>query len=502
MLSSRTARVHGLLVLLTASLLAFLMLGRTGFASGEGTFVFPGWEMLEREEWVVPRLFGMVDLRSGVLVSWLQGGVAWVFGQSEFVARGVPASAFVVWCLTCFTFAQRWFGAPWGLVAGLSACVVPVWWWEGRSADPAIIHAMFTVLAVCLVIDRALARRQSTFGAIGTGWGLALAVAGMFLTSGPAGAPVLIAVLAALLLTTRRLSGAFWPATLLMLSAGTVAWGAWVMAAKSALVHETVHALPPVKQGTCWEPETLARLQALSWAPFYACLLWMPWRSTARGVPLRGSVIEPSPRDFARTLAWTCVLALAFLLATGAKDMLPALALLPLCIAAAIHHTLDASRRAGTRALARPRVIARVLFVVLLAVTVALTLLAERGRHSPKADAQRLGDVLQGQRAEHRELWAEGVAMDSPEVLRYACDRAFEHGQWITPRWKHRNQGDPPNLPPENSYLVVRTQERVRANVGRSEWPDFDAAGVGTWPLVMEGTTHNWVYRVYQSPAP
>jgi hypothetical protein len=89
-----------------------------------------------------------------------------------------------------------------------------------------------------------------------------------------------------------------------------------------------------------------------------------------------------------------------------------------------------------------------------------------------------------------------------PEVLRYACDRAYSRGEWVTPRWKPRRVGEPPTLPPPGSYLIVRTDAMRRDAGEEAEWPIVQAAGVGAWPLVFEGKAHNFEYRVYQSPAP
>ncbi len=486
-------------VLTTAVLLTTVLLGRTGFAAGEGAFVYPGWEMLESGDWIVPRLFGMVDLRCGVLVAWLQGAAAWMFGQTEIVARIIPAAAFVAMCMACFAFARRWFGRPWGLVAGLACSVTPIWWWEGRSADPQVIHGLFAMLAVCLVIDRALGpRRRSTIASIGAMWGIAAAVAGMLLTAGPSGAPVILAVLVALVITTRSILTALWPGTLLMVTAGGLAWAAWVMAMRSALVHETVHALPPVILGAFWDPDARFILKGSSWAPFCVCLCWVPWRGRMNQDGPMGAAHRTATSS---TLGYTFVLSLCALWATGGPT-LPALTLLPLCIAGVGAHRLAGQKLAGSRSGVHARPIAVTVFSFLLVATIVLTLMAERGRESAKGDALRLGDALLGQRAEHRELWAEGIAANTPEVLRYACDRAYERGQWITPRWKFREKDDPPNLPPEGSYVVVQTQERVRANNGREELSDFEAAGASRWPLEFTGKTHNWSYQVFRSPPP
>ncbi|MFO0830216.1 MAG: hypothetical protein U0637_00095 [Phycisphaerales bacterium] len=498
-----TARGHGLVVLAVSVVCSFAFLGRTGFFAGEGAGVYPGWEMLERDDWVVPRLFGLTDLRSGVLVAWLQGASAWVFGESEFVARGVVGAAFVCICVASFVFGQRWFGRPWGLVAGLAACVMPVWWWEGRWADPAVVHALFVMLAACLMMDRVLGPVRTGLGGVGAVWGLALCVACALLAAGPAGMPVLMATLVAILVVTRSVLAALWPGTLLMLGAGTLAWATWVMAVRSALVHESVPELAAVVLGGAWGPDLQPLLRALAWAPLLVCLAWAPWGGLAPGLRrLRWSRGGWASADaVAAALPWVCVLGLAGLWAVGAGSLLPALVLLPLCVAGVACHRLGMARRVGLPVVRRARAVGVAAFAFLLVAGAALTLLSERSRESPRGDAERLGEVLVGKRADHRELWAEGVAADAPEVLRYACDRAYERGQFITARWKFRRAGDPANLPPEGSYLVVKTDERRRA-ANRDEWPDFEAAGVSRWPVVFDGTTHNWRYRVFLSPTP
>ena len=56
---------HAFVVLVVAIALYFPFLGFSGFAHSEGFRVYPGWEMLEGGDWVVPHLFGQVYLRRG-----------------------------------------------------------------------------------------------------------------------------------------------------------------------------------------------------------------------------------------------------------------------------------------------------------------------------------------------------------------------------------------------------------------------------------------------------
>lgn len=512
---------HALVVLVVAVALYFPFLGFSGFAHSEGFRVYPGWEMLEGGDWVVPHLFGQVYLRKPPLVPWLHGIAAWVFGQNEFVARGVSSTAIVAMCMLSFAFAQRWFGRPWGLVAGLACAVMPLMYWypPGRAAEIEPIHNLCTLLAACLMIDRALGRSRGTLGGVLLTWSLALAFGGMLLSKGPAGLPVIAGVLGAIFLVTRRWILALWPGNMLMLLAGGLLFGVWFMSLKAALVDQTGPAVvePPERflfQDGKWLSVVLLPLSVLTAAlPHSLALAWLPWRTERLPWKVFVPAGDVNRRRIAGVLAWTVAIAVLLYTVVGignSRYVTPAMVLLPLCVAAAGQRCWGVAALARTGEYLKAKRAGRTAFVVLLCVAVGQVAFAEyrrTARTSGKPDALRLGEVLVGRRADHIELWGDHVVDTRPEVLRYACDRAYERGQFITPRWKPRVSGDPAYLPPAGSYVVVRhltTDEVAQARAAGEdpEWPVYQAAGIETWPLVFEGKAHNFRYRVYQSPAP
>jgi hypothetical protein len=198
---------------------------------------------------------------------------------------------------------------------------------------------------------------------------------------------------------------------------------------------------------------------------------------------------------------------------SNTRYTLPALVLLPLCVAGAgwssYHEVLAKGLTTG---LARDRArlvgVARASAVVLLVVAIAHTVWAEHRRATRTSggpDGQRLGDVIKAisidQGDARFELWGDQMVDQRPEVFMEASMRAGSQGVVVTPRWVPA--GETIVLPPERSFLVLRVDDLPRSALEPGpELARYEAAGVlEGWPVVFEGKAHNFRYRVYQRPA-
>ena len=84
----RGRKVPGLLLLLAiASLLLFPLLGKQGLTDpDESAYVESVREMMDRGDWLVPRLYGQPILDKPILVYWVIGASFQLFGKSELSA--------------------------------------------------------------------------------------------------------------------------------------------------------------------------------------------------------------------------------------------------------------------------------------------------------------------------------------------------------------------------------------------------------------------------------
>ncbi len=171
------------------------MLGSSGFAFSEGQRAFPGWEMVKNGDWLIPRLFEQPYLRKPPGMPWAEAIASLVLGENEFSARSVSALAMTLASLLSFWFANRWFGRPWGMMAGLAHVLTPLFWVSpaspvGRSAEIEALHNLFVQALTLIAIELLVTKPK---GWAGARWALALALAaaGMALVKGPAGLPCL-----------------------------------------------------------------------------------------------------------------------------------------------------------------------------------------------------------------------------------------------------------------------------------------------------------------------
>ena len=96
-----------LIVLCVSSFLFFFRLGERPLRNpDEGRYAEIAKEMVERHDWVEPRLYGVDYLKKPVLFYWLIALSFQCFGFTEWAARLVPAFFGVLGVLITFLFAN------------------------------------------------------------------------------------------------------------------------------------------------------------------------------------------------------------------------------------------------------------------------------------------------------------------------------------------------------------------------------------------------------------
>jgi 4-amino-4-deoxy-L-arabinose transferase-like glycosyltransferase len=497
-------RYHALWVLGAGLLLTLPFLGLSGLAHSEGFRVYPGWEMLETGDWLLVRLFEQPYLRKPPGMPWACALSALVLGCDEFSARVPSALAIALsGALTC-VIVQRWFGRPLGLVAGLAFILLPLWWWYpsvARSAEIEALHNLF-VLAASLLSLHALLLPALVVGQtprparLALAIAIAAAVAGMLLSKGPAGAPVLIAALLAGGWMRRGLAqgpgksprAGIGVATVgLAIIAGGALFGAWVFLARAAAANQPV---PPVLEPPTrflFQPQRLLAIAAL---PVAALLAGLPHALALVPLASRGPDApgDRAPATMARALLATVAIALAIFMLAGVSNnryAMPALALLPACVGAGAWKAKRSARaqaRRADRSPARRPLLVRALRPAMLALALLAIGLSVYGEHrritrtTGKHAGLALGRLLEGEPGAGVELWGDECFDTRPEVVRAAVEEATRQGQSIRARWMPRSarpRDARVTLPEAGSYLLLRTDDRPRAHDERPELPEY-----------------------------
>lgn len=502
----RPPRWHAALVLLVCLAIYWPRLGATGFSSTEGHRVIPGWEMLERGEWFLPRMFGQVYLRKPPGMPWAVAASAALFGQSEWSARAVSALAATAMALTALAFGARWFGRPYGLAAGLATALTPVFWPGGRSAEIEALNTFATMAAVLFILDLSIPppdRRRA--GTLLATLGAGLAIAAALLAKGPAGlAAISVAAIAGPLAARRLDVAALRPALRRIAAAACIA--ALVIAPIAAMIARAVHAQDqaPVRQGVSdflWGSRDLSAadvgrvlamplLALLSALPASLALLF-PWGPDAR----REAESDPRPIALARALAVTCLGSLLILLLAGVNNpryALPSLSFIPVLAAYILRG------HAGAFVPLRQRIARSMLLghpvawpvLLLIGAAVYITTLEPRQRATSGRDA---GIALAAALPDGARVWADHMIEARPEVLLYAQRAAAADGRRVTFLWipgMSRFQSLP-----RDGYLLLRTDDQ--SGEARAYQ---DAGFLDRLRPVHQGRVHKFDFTLYEKP--
>ena len=427
-MTERTGNIRPVLLLVALCAALYLpWLGAGGLTYTEGHRVIPAWEMLDSGDWLVPRLFDRPYLRKPPGMQWAVAASSMVFGRTEFAARLASAVCATGMVLAAYAFARTWFGRRGALLAGAAQALAPMFWEADRSAEIEALNNLCVQLAVLAGIHVLIGRGRRPWAPLV----LALALFGMVMAKGPAGAPVVVSswlaacVVASSLRPLLRapfLSAVF---TGVVLSGVVLAGIAWRLSRLDA---------EPVTQGVgefMWSLDRLPRILAL--APtglLYALPVSLALLPPFSRRPLVAPAGDARPR--AQALALSCLLSLVVYTLLGIDNpryLQPAFAPIAPLAGFFFATRVTPPRRVLARMLASPALWGAVL-VVAFAGFIA-------GYENPRraTSSELAAESLARAIPRSAELWADQVVESRPETLYYA---ARDTG--ATVRWRSQRQ--------------------------------------------------------------
>jgi 4-amino-4-deoxy-L-arabinose transferase-like glycosyltransferase len=499
LLSARWLHVPLLLVL--CALVYWPRIGARGLTGTEGHRVVPAWTILETGEWLPVRLFEQAYMRKPPGMPWAIAAASTALGETEFAARAVSAASATAMTLLVFAFATRWFGAPWGFVAGLAQALLPRLLVPARSAEIEALNLLGAQATALLLIDILVAAPPRGATRVLRAGALAgLAATLMLVVKGPAAAPVAAGAVLGACATQRSIRSLRSPALWIALVVAGVCSGTVAVLTARAVAEEPVITQSPAE--FLWD---LGRLGGAITLPFLVLLGGAPW-SLALLFPLgrsAGREVEAGPEDaralnIARACTLTTLLALSvymLALVSNQRYGMPALVAVPPVVAwlarSAAHGLLTARRAGLVRAMALGSPLAWPALLTAFAVAfpwlVEPRISDESGRDAGFALAHVLPDGA--------EVWANSMVEARPEVLAYAERAAAREGRRVRPLWKKPELATQ-TLPPPGVFLLLKDSE-----VGR-----YGAAGrLSSLEEVARGGVHQYdfvLFRVRRSPAP
>jgi 4-amino-4-deoxy-L-arabinose transferase-like glycosyltransferase len=169
----------------------------TPIAGTEGHRIFPAQAMIKTHDWLAPRLFGEPFFTKPPLHHWLIAG-------SEIISGGGPSfdtaghKALFFWrlpsaltgaalCAALAWFGARWFGKVAGLISGMCCLGMIAIWGQSQVADIDATNTLLAGLAALCYVEMLIVQRRTTFLWLAA---CTLSLAGMFMTKGPAGLPI------------------------------------------------------------------------------------------------------------------------------------------------------------------------------------------------------------------------------------------------------------------------------------------------------------------------
>lgn len=120
------------------------------------------WEMLSRNDWVVPTFNGELRPHKPVLLYWGMMASYAFFGVSEFSARLPSALCGVASCICVYFIGRRLFGPRAGLWAGIALATSLMFVVAGRAATPDSVLILCTTLALAIYVKGTFQPRFET----------------------------------------------------------------------------------------------------------------------------------------------------------------------------------------------------------------------------------------------------------------------------------------------------------------------------------------------------
>jgi 4-amino-4-deoxy-L-arabinose transferase-like glycosyltransferase len=488
----RTQRWHALYLLAVCAAIFWPRLGTHGLRSTEGHRAIPGWEALDTGRWLPPTMFEAVYVRKPPGMPWAVAASSALLGQTEFAARLPSALSATAMALLAFVFATRWFGPPWGLIAGLAQALMPRFWPASRTADIEALLCLGVQLAAFTMVHAIVHRRDAA--RTGTARWALLAAAGLIvalLAKAHAGLPVIAGVIVAAATIHHRPRTLVHPVVLtaVALAAAAVAPVAWRFT-------EALRAEGAVSEDFAkffWDSSRLG-----GWILFPLAVLWsglpaslallFPWGPDARR--------EAADDARAPMFAVTRCLASAFLISiflywlagvTNERYAMPSLVLLPPIVASVARGVVECFTPARA-------VIARLLalgsplswpIALLLAAAAFIFVVEPREAASSARDAAL---ALAPHIPADSSIYADGLIGAKPELLWYAARAARLDTRPARPIWDHTLIAAAA-LPSPGSFLLLNHAEAERYR---------DAGHESRLVLEASGRAHTTEFVLYR----
>lgn len=463
---ARTARWHWVVVLAVCVFVYWTNLGGAGLHSTEGHRAIPGWEALATGRWIPTTMFEALYTRKPPGMPWAIAVSTMVLGETELAARAPSALACTAMALIACFVSMRWFGGPWGLIAGLAQALMPRFWSSGRSADIEALHCLAAqVLALVLVHALVVRPRAGSRERIALSAVTGLSLAAMVLLKAHAGLPVLAGVVAAACIVRGSAAPIF----------STVLWGGVVLAfgllAPLAMgYYRAIQGQPAVSEDFSkflWDGSRVWAWLAFPLMVFFSALpgslAWLfPWGPDARA-EVRDDASDRAARELARALGIAFVAATAVYMVFGVSNdryAMPALVVIaPMAgyvARGACSFFVPTRRRiAKVFVLGSPVVLAAVMLIA------AGVFVFRIDPHDARSSARPAGPLLAAVLPDGAEVWADGFVGAKPELLWYAMRDAKVAGKSIRPLWKHREIAGQ-EMPASGTFLLLNATELER----------------------------------------
>lgn len=190
----------------------------------EGRRAIVAFEMVERHDWIVPRLMGMPLLTKPPLFYWLEA-IAYKLtgGATDWAARMPSLISAILGVLALHRILQTVVGRSAARMGGAVLALSPIYLWMAQTAEPEMVFTVGSVGALLCFVEIAFAGRR------GLGWKIGLyAFAGLsFFTKGPVVPLTILLTIAVWIALMRRgdlIRELFWVPGIAIFAGPTLIW--------------------------------------------------------------------------------------------------------------------------------------------------------------------------------------------------------------------------------------------------------------------------------------
>jgi len=495
-----------LLALVTlCALITLPNLAAQGLTSSEGHRVIPALEMLDTGNYQVPTMFDQPYVRKPQLVPWLFAAALNIHNDPtltpELPTRLVSATAFTLMVLASFFYTRRWFGKRAGFPAATALALTPLYWSPARAAEIESINNLFTALAAWIAIDLIINTQKPIKHKLPAALLLTLTALLMILTKGPAGFPILLALVFSAAILTRSIKSFFNPFiwTPVTIAALIFAWH-W----SNTLDAAGPNAITQSPNAFMFETGRLLKLAAfipvslLTALPITLALLF-PWGKDAKAEASESESLTQQ-LNTAKLIALSIPLALLIMMLTGVSNdryAQPILAPLAPLVGWLLITNLKPHRKKILHALTigSPKNLATILCIgVFINITIIESVSGTKRKSSGLLPAIQLAEDLQSNlppapQGTRYTLVADAMIEARPETLLYLRTALESTNHQLTILWI-------PKLSPEHlSNLAASSQTPLLALL-RTDQSGNEFNKVLTGKTIATGTVHEFNFTL------